>query len=102
MRSDGTTLRRFRIAIQEIYGRHSVHVASVPIHEVVEGQTVWQGTVEVFSLIGDPAATTVYVWGRDPAGTCCATVLGLDPITSPQDAVRADIAADVRSKLTRH
>ena len=37
-------------------------VESVPVVERFEGQTAWQGTVEVFDLIGHPTAKRAYEW----------------------------------------
>lgn len=38
--------------ILALHGCDSKHVDSVPVHEVFQGQTAWQGTVEVFDLMG--------------------------------------------------
>jgi hypothetical protein len=37
-------------------------VESVPIKEVFQGRTVWQGEVQVFSLSGHPTASCCYAW----------------------------------------
>jgi len=39
-------------AIRATHGCESLHVESVPVKEVFEDQTIWEGTVEVFDLTG--------------------------------------------------
>jgi hypothetical protein len=37
-----------------------MHRATVPVHEVFRGKTVWQGDVEVFDINGHPKAKRCY------------------------------------------
>jgi hypothetical protein len=86
-----------RAKIRESYGCDSRHVASEQVHEVFEGLTAWQGTVEVFDLIGNPNARRAYAWiYQDGNETKSVTVLGEIPISSPRGAVRAFIASKAR------
>jgi len=48
-------------SVQRMVANRS-NVESVPVKEVFEGQTAWQGTVEVFDLIGHPKAKRAYAW----------------------------------------
>src|SRR5438270_13488633 len=72
----------------------SLHVESVPLKEVFEAQTVWEGTVEVFDLVGHLQAKRAYAWTY-PDGDQNKTfaVLGIPPVDSPQSAVKVAIAA---------
>src|SRR5438067_1254916 len=81
--------------ISAIDGYPCVHVASEPVHEVFQGQTAWQGTVEVFDIIGHPRAKRVYAWQYedDDGQTKTVTVLEIPPVDSPQSAVKVAIAA---------
>jgi len=36
----------------------------VPVHEVFQGKTLWQGDVEVFDLAGHPKAKRAYGWSH--------------------------------------
>lgn len=69
--------------------------------ESFQGQTVWDGTVEVFDLTGHPTAFRAY--GRahatdDPKSPRrWVTVLHAHPIKSAEDAVRAAIVQEFRS-----
>jgi hypothetical protein len=52
---------------------------------------VWEGDVLIFELFGHPKATTCYAWEVDGQVTA---VLGVAPVRSAVDAVRASIMAD--------
>jgi hypothetical protein len=86
------------VLITSIDGCECVHVASEPVHEVFQGQTAWQGTVEVFDIIGHPRAKRVYAWQYedDDKQTKTITVLEIPPVDSAQTAVKVAIAAEVR------
>lgn len=84
--------------IRELHGAEATHRESVPIKEVWEGKTVWEGVVEVFDLDDHPKAHTAYAWTHetdDPSDPYRhVTVLHIHPATSPLAAVRAAIARD--------
>jgi hypothetical protein len=81
-------------AIRATYGCESLHVESVPTKEVFEGQTAWDGTVEVFDLVGHPKAKRAYAWSyRDGDETKSVAVLEIPPVDSPQSAVKVAIAS---------
>jgi len=71
---------------------------TVPVHEVLRGQTVWKGDVEVFNLKGHPKAKLCYGWsrrnGKNDKGERFVTVLGIPPVESALTAVRVSIVAD--------
>jgi hypothetical protein len=86
-------------AIRETHGCESLHVNSVQVKEVFEQETAWEGTVEVFDLVGHPKANRAYAWSyRDGDETKSITVLHLAPVNSPQMAVKVAIASKARSK----
>jgi len=83
--------------ILAIYGVDSQRIESVPVTEEFEGQTAWQGTVEVFDLIGHSKAKRAYAWTyRDGDQDKTVTVLGIPPVDSPQNAVKMAIASKGR------
>ena len=47
-------------AIESQHGGSATHVESVPVKETFQGQTVWEGVVEVFDLEGNAKATRAY------------------------------------------
>jgi hypothetical protein len=90
-------IERLKQVIFHLHGSDSSHVESVPVHEVFRGQTLWQGIVEVFDLTGHPKASRAYAWSyMDGATERFVAVLGLPPITSPENAVKASVAETVK------
>ena len=83
------------------FGTEAAHVESVPVKEMFQGQTVWDGIVEVFDLVGHPTALRVYAWAHDTDDPNNprrhVTVLHSHPIKSAEDAVRAAIVQEFRS-----
>ena len=73
---------------------------SVPVKEVFNGQTVWEGIVEVFDLHGHPKANTAYAWTHatdDPdIPKRSVTVLHVPPAVSPIPAVRVAIMQELK------
>jgi hypothetical protein len=93
-----STIDELRDVIYTLHGAKATHRQSVPVKEVFNGKTVWEGIVEVFDLHGHPKANTAYAWSHateDPAHpTRHVTVLHIPPAVSPETAVRAAIAQE--------
>jgi hypothetical protein len=79
----------------------ATHRASVPVKEEFQGQTVWDGIVEVFDLNGHPKANTGYAWSHetdDPGNPKRhVTELLTPPAISPETAVRLAIVQEFRN-----
>jgi hypothetical protein len=90
-----------KTVIHKLHGAKATHRVSVPVKEVWQGETVWDGIVEVFDLHGHPNANTAYAWLHDtgdpdkPAQH--VTVLHIPPVVSHIAAVRAFIAQEFRN-----
>ncbi len=82
-------------AIRSLHGCESSHIKTVLVKEQFQGQVAWEGEVEVFSIAGHPRAKKCFAWshrtGKDDQATRYVTILGVPPINSPIDAVRAAI-----------
>lgn len=91
-------IQDLRDVIQRLHGAPAKHVESVPVTEQHQGQTVWDGVVEVFDLIGHPKTHRVYAWAHETEGgkKKHITVLHIPPVVSPQTAVRAAIIQEYR------
>lgn len=93
-------------AIRNLYNAEPVYVQTVPVKEVFQGQTVWEGEVEVFDLPDSTEANRVYAWSYEtdqvdePKRT--VAVLHVPPVTSPETAVRASIVRDYREREENH
>ena len=94
MRKDIAALKR---AIKDLHGLGAKHTRSEPVKEVFRGQTVWNGTVEVFEVKGHPKAKRCYAWahldGDQDQETRYVAVLELPPVDSAVAAVRAAIVS---------
>jgi hypothetical protein len=95
-------LARLQVAIQRLHNCGANYRETVPVEEVFQGRTIWQGEVEVFDLYGHPKAKVGYGWshreGKDDKGERFVTVLQIPPVTSPETAVKVAIAAEVGGK----
>ncbi len=94
-------IKELQRVIRELHYADSTHIKSVPIMESFDGQTVWDGTVEVFQLHSHPKAARAYAWSHDTDDPATpkrhVTVLHIGPVTSPQTAVQAAIMQEIRS-----
>lgn len=89
-----------RIAIQKLHGCDSVHSSSAFVKEVFQGNTVAEGRIEIFDLIGHPKTKRCYAWTYPEAGgkERFIAVLEIPPIDSPTKALQAAIASTLKSK----
>jgi hypothetical protein len=73
----------------------------VPVKETFQGETVWDGIVEVFELIGHPKAGRAYAWAHETENPDRpkrhVTVLHIHPVTSAELAVKAAIRQELRN-----
>jgi len=84
----------------KLHGCDAEYVETVPVVEEFQGETIWQGDVEVFDIRGHPKATRGYGWGYvtgEGGGRRYFTVLELPPVDSPQTAVKAAIRAEIEN-----
>ena len=84
----------------KLHGCDADYVETVPVVEQFQGETIWQGDVEVFDIRGHPKATRGYGWGyvtNEEGGRRYFTVLEIPPVTSPQTAVQAAIRSEIQN-----
>ena len=88
-------VRDLHDTILALHGCESRHVETAHVLEMMDGQTVWQGDVEVFDLEGHPRAARAFAWSWiDDAGERHhIAVLNVPPIDTPREAVQAAIAS---------
>jgi hypothetical protein len=96
------SIKELKAVIQKLHGARASHVHSVPVKEEFQGQTVWDGVVEVFDLRGHPKANRIYAWAHDTGDPAnpkrYVTVLHIPPVVSPQTAVQAAIVQELRER----
>jgi|SRR6185369_14252759 len=88
----------------KLHGCDADYVETVPVIEQFQGETIFQGDVEVFDLVGHPKATRGYGWGyttTEGGGRRYFTVLELPPVDSPQTAVKAAIMSEIKNARQR-
>ncbi len=98
-------IHELRDVIHKLHRAKAHHIQSVSVTETFQGQTVWDGVVEVFDLTGHPKANRIYAWAHltdDPKQPKrFVTVLHIPPVVSPQTAVRAAIVQESRERRGR-
>jgi len=88
-------IERLKLTVEHLHKFSASHVSSVPVLEKFQGQTVWQGQVEVFELTGHPKAKRCYGWSYgDPEQFI--TILELPPVDSPESAVKVGVSYQVK------
>lgn len=103
MKTSEVSIDALKKAILDLHGCKATWVKSVPVKEIFEGETVWEGIVQVFDLIDHPKAKRCYAWSHELKGLKKRkffAVLQQGPVDSPQAAVRAAIIGDFKSKST--
>lgn len=96
-----TYLEHLAEAIKQMHGCNAVYVDSKPVKEVFEGRTIWDGEVAVFMLSGHPKAAVAFAWGYPPdSPKTIHAVLGIGPVDSPENAVKAFIASEIKKAPT--
>jgi hypothetical protein len=86
-------LEELKNMVRRKHDRQAEHMQSVPVKEVFEGKTVWEGAVEIFTL-RQAKARRCYAWGQPKKGGGweITTVLEIPPVISPRTAVKAAMA----------
>jgi hypothetical protein len=91
-------IERLQMVIRQLHKCDAEHFGSQPVKEVFQGETIWDGTVEVFTVTGHPRAKRAFAWSQDQ-GTPqerFTAVLEIPPVKSALDAVRVSIIADAK------
>ena len=86
-------------AIRHLHGCEARHLATDHVHEVAPtGETVWDGDVEVFEVVGHPQASRCYAWSgadtRRQAPLLRSAARGA--VDSAARAVQGSILVDVQ------
>ena len=88
-----------RSTIRRLYCCEASHSRTEYVKEVVNGQLMWEGNVEVFALVGHNEALRCYAWGHLHDGQWeVTTVLAIPPVVSASSAVIAAFIARVKER----
>ena len=92
-----TPIEALQKAIMGLHDCKATWAESVPVKEVFQKKTVWEGVVEVFDIEGHPTAKRCYAWSHkvdDSKQRKFFAVLHQGPVKSAQDAVRTAIVSE--------
>ncbi len=88
-------------AVERLHSCTAQLIEAVEVEEAFQGQTVWEGVVHVFEIKGHPTAKRAYSWSSPIEGSTKRkffAVLHVPPVASAQDAVRAAIVQEYKTK----
>jgi hypothetical protein len=88
-------------AVERLHECKAVLIATEPVVEKFKGETVWEGEVSHFVLVGHASADLAYAWSSPIEGSTKRrffAVLRAKPVQSASDAVRAAIVAEHRPR----
>jgi len=95
-------IARVQTAVQHLHNCGAQLLHTVPVHEVFQGKTAWEGDVEVFALTGHQKAKRAYAWshldGLNDEKTRFVAVLEIPPVKDAKTAVQASIVADSKAQ----
>jgi len=95
-----TYIEELEAEIRMLHGLEATHRESVPVKEFLDGNAIWEGTVEVFDLHAYSNANRAYAWSQetnDPSKPKRhIVVLHVPPAVSPETAVRASILEEFK------
>ncbi len=93
-------MEEIREIIKKLHHCEAIYLETIPVKETFKNQTVWEGEVEVFTLIDHPKANKCYAWQYtdDNGDQQFVTVLKTPPINSPLKAVQIAILNQYRYK----
>jgi hypothetical protein len=94
-------IERVKMAVEHLHNCRASHCATMPVHEVFQGKTLWEGEVEVFNLTGHPKVKQAYAWshadGKHDTDEKLVAELEIPQVESAQIPVKVAIVADSKS-----
>lgn len=93
-------LAELKNTIRRIHKVEASHTRTEAVREVINGQVMWEGNVEVFAIVGHDRALRCYAWGHlhEDGRWEVTTVLAIPPVVSAQSAVLAAFVARVKAQ----
>ena len=91
-------IERIKKAVETSEKCRAKHIQSLHVKERFNEETVWEGIAETFDLQEHPKAKRAYAWERwgepgDKREPEYTVVLGIPPVNSANDAIKAAIMA---------
>ena len=102
---DHNYIARLQNAIRQLHHCESKYIESVTVPGTLlffQSSIAEDSEVAVFELSDNPQAKRAYAWSsRTGNDTRCVVVLEIPPVTSPQIALEAAIAAEIMNRNGR-
>jgi hypothetical protein len=94
-------IEQLQAVILQLHNCKAEHVNSEHVEETYQGETVWEGTVEVFTVTDHPRAKRAYAWSYNQGSSneTFTAVLEIPPVRSALDAVRVSIIAATKKQF---
>ncbi len=91
-------IAELRSTIGQLHHCEASHTRTESVKQILNGQVLWDGNVEVFALLGHDHALRCYAWGHlhEVGQWEVTTVLAIPPVVSASTAVLAAVAAKIR------
>jgi hypothetical protein len=87
-----------KCAVEKSVGGIARHVTSTPVIEIFEGSLMWEGVVETFEVICNPAVKRCYGFAyREDENLQYATIAETDDVNSPKMAVKTFITSRIQA-----
>jgi hypothetical protein len=90
--------------IEATHGLHAIHLETKRVKDVFDGEVAWEGEVEIFAVTGHAVAKQCFAWGfrrEGGQGWDMTTILSVPPVTTPELAVKAAIAAHAKQVVAQ-
>src|SRR3954471_5343345 len=86
--------------IRRLHHCEASYTRTEAVKEVINGQVLFEGNVEVFGLLGHDHALRCYAWGHlhESGQWEVTTVLAIPPVVSAESAALAAFAARVKER----
>lgn len=102
--SSEASIEALEKAILDLHGCKAMWIESVPVKEAFEGETVWEGIVQVFE-VDHPKSKLCYAWSHglnNSKKRRFFAALHQGTVNSPEKAVRAAIVGEFRRYNKKH
>ncbi len=91
-------LHELKLAIENKHKCSALYLRTQMVELTIRGKILWIGDVEIFAIARHRKAKRCYAWkhceGRKAQGEQFVAVLGIEPVDSPEAAVRTRIGSD--------
>jgi len=93
-------IQQLKETVEQAHHCTAVFSETITVSEIFQGKPAWEGTVYIFNIKGNPAASLCYAWSSLIEGSSKRryfAVLHSPPVASAQDAVRAAIVQEYKT-----